>query len=258
MVILGRPIGRPLSLPVRYPPAHYCKLFMPFDIGHGNKAFDYSGHGNNGDLKPTPPTDQPSWVVGKIGKALDFDGSNDYVDIGTMGTFGSELGSKTITIESWVKIPLGTIAAIAVLGTINIGDNTLLHLKINVDSAEGALVGGLNVAIRDEDDNLLRGGKNNDTGIVDGTWHHLVVVINSSGVTINFYLDSSLLTTDYDSQNTPDNTANFDFPMTIGARNIRGVISDLFDGVIDEVAIYNRALTASEIKSHYYGRIVWI
>ncbi|MHC4168510.1 MAG: hypothetical protein ACYSWQ_16280 [Planctomycetota bacterium] len=48
-----------------------------FDEGSGTTAFDSSGNGNDGTLNGGP-----NWVVGYLGGALEFDGSDDWVDCG--------------------------------------------------------------------------------------------------------------------------------------------------------------------------------
>lgn len=64
------------------------------DEGEGGSAYDSSGSGNTGTLTSMdPPND---WVDGKFGKALDFDGSNDYVSVGNTG-------KSVNAVSLWVK-----------------------------------------------------------------------------------------------------------------------------------------------------------
>ena len=51
-------------------------LYLSFDEGNGEDAFDTSNYGNNGVLNGGP-----EWVDGRFGKALKFDGVDDYVEI---------------------------------------------------------------------------------------------------------------------------------------------------------------------------------
>ncbi|MFQ6120757.1 MAG: hypothetical protein ACE5KE_12850 [Methanosarcinales archaeon] len=57
-----------------YPDRNGTVAYWTFDEGSGNIAHDISGNGNDGSVYGA------SWTSGKVGKALDFDGSNDYVD----------------------------------------------------------------------------------------------------------------------------------------------------------------------------------
>jgi prepilin-type N-terminal cleavage/methylation domain-containing protein len=52
-------------------------LYLPFEEGSGTSTRDLSGHNNDGTLY-----NGPTWVEGKLGKALSFDGVDDYVDCG--------------------------------------------------------------------------------------------------------------------------------------------------------------------------------
>jgi N-acetylneuraminic acid mutarotase len=65
-----------------------------FDEGSGTVAYDSSGNGNDGNL-----TNGPTWTTGKIGGALNFDGTNDYVKIGASSVFDLQ----RISISAWVK-----------------------------------------------------------------------------------------------------------------------------------------------------------
>ena len=63
----------------------------------GNYAFDKSGNGNRGTLTGTNGV--PVRTIGKIGQALEFDGVDDYVNIGT----GPDLANKSFSVAAWVK-----------------------------------------------------------------------------------------------------------------------------------------------------------
>jgi len=66
-----------------------------FDEGYGSVLKDSSGNGNDGTIYGA------TWVDGKFGKALSFDGVDDYVDCGNDRIF--DFGTNTFTIETWVK-----------------------------------------------------------------------------------------------------------------------------------------------------------
>ena len=48
--------------------------YWPFDEGNGKEAVDVTGNGHDGDFN-----DNPKWVEGKFGTALEFDGEDDHV-----------------------------------------------------------------------------------------------------------------------------------------------------------------------------------
>ena len=67
--------------------------FWSFEDGSGTVATDFSGSGKTGTL-----TGGPTWVDGKIGKALSFSGSGQYVDMGTSPI----TGTNAFTLSSWI------------------------------------------------------------------------------------------------------------------------------------------------------------
>ena len=85
--------------------------YWSFDDGAGTAASDLSGSGNAGTL--TNMDSATDWVAGKRGKALDFDGSNDYVTMGDV----LDMGTGDFTVSVWVKT---TDASGTVRGIVNI------------------------------------------------------------------------------------------------------------------------------------------
>jgi hypothetical protein len=55
-------------------------LYLPFDEGSGDKTSDLSNNGNDGTLG-----NNPAWTEGKFKNALEFDGTDDYVETPTYG-----------------------------------------------------------------------------------------------------------------------------------------------------------------------------
>lgn len=207
-------------------------LYLPFRYGSGGVAADYSGFKNNGILKPTFPANCPAWVAGKnekLGKAMQFDGVDDYVDCGNDSSFNI---TDAITIEAWVKLASGWDSH----GVITIKSN-----GTNWNDANWYLRVGSDKKIR------MLWGSGSDSkyyitndAISENVWHHIVVTWDK------IYIDGSEMAT------TPSGTATTHTTTThniiIGASDIPSVY---FNGSIDEVRIYNRALGADEIKTHY-------
>ena len=65
-----------------------------FDENGGTVATDFSGRGNSGTL-----TNGPTFVAGKLGKALSLDGTDDYVDVGS----SASLAPSTLSVSFWTK-----------------------------------------------------------------------------------------------------------------------------------------------------------
>ena len=68
-----------------------------FDEGTGNTAKDSSQYGNDGTIYGTP-----TWVNGKYGKALSFDGANNYVNCGNSSSLDL---TSALTVSCWISVP---------------------------------------------------------------------------------------------------------------------------------------------------------
>ena len=75
------------------PPGTGLLVAYSFDEGAGTIAHDASGNGNNGTL-----VNGPTWVAGRHGSALSFNGVNNYINVDELSST-----SKTYTFEFWVK-----------------------------------------------------------------------------------------------------------------------------------------------------------
>ena len=86
-----------------------CVGMWLFDEGSGNVAKDSSGNKNDGKL-----VENPKWVNGKFGKALEFDGAGSYVDCGDDESLNIPTGDS-VTMCAWVNSKVGTRGGIVFL-----------------------------------------------------------------------------------------------------------------------------------------------
>ncbi|HMA59580.1 MAG TPA: LamG domain-containing protein [Halanaerobiales bacterium] len=215
--------------------------YWSMDEGRGNTVSDFSGNGNDGTLEG-----DPQWVDGRHGKALDFDGSSDYVAIDNLYyNSGGEI--PYLTVSAWVKIPEGG-------GSWSILDYDRSEY---FTFAEGRLVTDGTV----EFDTTSSGGSVDDfggtTNIEDGNWHHVAAVFDSSDTNDKkIYVDGEL-----------DNEKNaYGDGVALGTGVTRyGFIGDgseassfdggrnslYYQGKVDEIRLYHRALSDSEIQDLY-------
>jgi len=195
-----------------------------FDEGTGSVLKDSSGNGNDGMIYGA------TWVEGKYGKALSFDGVDDYVYCGNDRIF--DFGTNTFTIETWVKITDKTTSNWeGIVGKWDTPNGYFLQYI----SSTGAWAFGWH------GNTYLNPSKS----IGDGNWHH--VVAKRTGLTsAELYIDGEFIGSRADlpsiSSDTPD-------PLSIGRLSLE--YGRYFNGIIDEVRIYDRALSAEEIKAHY-------
>ncbi len=170
-----------------------------------------------------------AFVAGRVGQALSFDGSGDAVSVGNPAS----LQLQDFTIEAWIKRGSATVA-----NADGSGAGTAVFFSHGGGGYGFGIENGGNLF-------LSRIGVDNvtlSTGITDTNWHH--VAVTKSGSTVFFYIDGAAHAVPV--YNT---TYNFSSGAAIGARGDN--FSSGFFGAIDELAIYNRALSAGEIQSIY-------
>jgi len=75
-----------------------CHLWLPMQDAAGGMCYDWSGKGHHGTLTGMDPA--TDWTTGKLGRALDFDGSNDSVNVGNIV---EPAGGTGYTFTAWVR-----------------------------------------------------------------------------------------------------------------------------------------------------------
>lgn len=205
-----------------------------FDENTGTTANDSTANSNDGTVYGA------SWVDGKLGKALSFDG-NDYVIVPD----SSLLEPDRITVEAWVKSS-GTP------GNYRYIVSKYLPTKPGNYSSYGlytANSGGLKFYIGLS--STWVASPDAGTGIWDGNWHHIAGTYDGSAVKL--YVDGEPVagagstTSDIEYEGTGD--------LFIGAYT---TTSYCFSGTIDEVRIWDGALTADEIFYSYNNEILHV
>ncbi len=208
--------------------------YWRFDESDGRTVKDYSGNGNDGTfvgenwndgtLKPSCPN-CPIQTTGKFGNALQFDGSDDYVNAGN----DASLRPTTFSVETWVKMKSTTGAIIEGKMSANTYGWYLEWAYGN--TLRFALHKGVPVGT---DFNLK-------TDAVTDTWYHLAFTYDSNSDVVKGYVNGVKTVDSTYADYAPDTAKNF----IIGA-NPDSLVQN-FNGTIDEVRIYNRALKPEEI-----------
>ena len=200
-------------------------LCLPFNEGYGSMVHDISGNGNNGTIYGA------TWVRGRYGYALSFDGSNDYVNVPHSDSLNTESG----TVAAWVNIQrlsseFGDYQAIVHKAgqwwfRIDPDDRFVLYLHV-----AGSWAGGAESSTVAE---------KNAWYFVVGTWEYDAV---NDVTTWRIYVNGQL-------EGEQQAAGKIDF-----ATNPVGIARPGYlQGIIDEVRIYARALTEEEIKALYYS-----
>ena len=190
-----------------------------FNEGTGTTVLDSSGTGNNGTITNT------TWVPsGKYGNALVFNGSNSLVTIPDTASLHL---NAAMTLEAWVNPSSVNSTWRDVLYKGN--DNYYLEgTSSNNVPAVGGTFGGANANVF------------GTATLVANTWTHLAATYD--GATLRLYVNG----TQVSSTARTGNLATSTNPLQIGGDSLYG---QNFSGMIDEVRIYNVALTQSQIQS---------
>ena len=198
--------------------------YWSFDEGSGQTAYDASGNGNNGTL-----TNGPKWTKGKSGSALQFDGTDDYVEVSDDESLDI---TDAITIEAWVKAESANFGTDWIRSIIKKDYAYILRIE------EGTNKLSFHVWTNNTADSQCEVSLSWTTG----EWYHVVGTYDGSYQRI--YRNSQVVQTKELTGTIDTSTKNFLIGgITTGAEQLHGLI--------DEVRIYNRALSEEEIRYHY-------
>ncbi len=192
-----------------------------FEEGSGKVVGDVSGNNNDGELMGGP-----KWVDGKFGKALEFDGSSNHIEV----PFGESMGvlnTGDFTIAAWFKFDIVAKKQV-IFQQGDAGGTGRTWLFIAVDDeirsflGNGTTASGINAEAED--------------------WYHTAVVVIEGGDTdsVQLYVNGEIAGA----------------PFAAGMEDSGGIffigchknITDLMDGIIDELVLVNKALSEAEIK----------
>jgi len=222
-------------------PVHNFGLvgYWNFDEGAGGTANDKSGYGNHGAWYGTGS----HWANGKIGQGGNFNGSDDYVNIGT----SSELQPSNLTVSLWVKRTAAWNGG---------SGKTFVWAKEDSRQCEdtGWYLDSWDDAENHEAFNLVVDGCNYfritdypDNVFPLNQWTHVAASFNSTTNVGALYING--ISRSIDTIGSPDSITGTADSKTIGTR---GTIGPYFlNGQIDEIRIYNRVLSASEVERLY-------
>ncbi len=209
------------------PNANNLVGWWKFDEGTGSTAEDSSASNNDGYFTGTP--NDPTWVAGMTGDpcgyALGFDGQDDMVILSNP----LPIFSSSFTVSMWVKAPSNASGRVGII----LGDY--------------ATTNAISVNFELHDDGQIRfywNGNPNEYGSIDlrdDSWHLVTFVRDKDAEKVYGYIDDAV---DIDYSGTiDDKTATV--PHRIG-RDLR-TGDTAFEGLIDDVRIYNYALSYTEI-----------
>ena len=188
-------------------------------------ADDESGLSNNGSIFGSPST-----VAGRVGDALLFNGSTDFIEVPDNASLNSNIG----TVALWIKFTSTTSPMSLISKNDVAASRNGWHLYIDNNEISAQIKDGFGITNLDS-----------SISINDDQWHHVMLVFESGGTSI-LYLDGQ-----------EQDRNNSTVPFVVSSENLRiaknvDAFWNEFNGTIDEVALWSRKLDDNEIYDLYY------
>ncbi len=223
--------------------------YWPFDENSGTTANDSSSNLNNGTL-----TSGPTWTAGEINSGLSFNGSSNYVTMGTPSTL--EFNNSSFTVASWFNSTATLHNRFVGSGLASYGAGFELGLNTICTGCVGGDLGANGTAA-----NTVPFATT--TTFNDGNWHQAIMVIDQTAKTAQIYVDgvaqplSKLYcgtvsgTSINFSACASVNTYSTTEPFVVGAYKGTGGFNEGFSGSLDEVHVYGSALSSAQALNLY-------
>ncbi|HUU20043.1 MAG TPA: LamG domain-containing protein [Sedimentisphaerales bacterium] len=198
-----------------------------FDEGSGTTAHDQSGNRNDGTL-----INDPVWAIGIINGALQFDGIDDYVNCGNDPSLNV---NDAVTIAAWVKLnSVPPAFSVLIAGKYSAywlewRDNKALSLSMFINGAYN--------------------GSGPTLDLADGEWHHIALTYD--GTQKKGYHNRQEVFSEGASGAIDVSGVNF---LVGEGHPASASYNGCPDGLIDDVRVYNRALTQEEIQLMMRGK----
>jgi hypothetical protein len=219
-----------------------------FDETSGASAADSTGNGDTGTL-----FNAPTWTPGGMNAgALTFvAASSQYVTVPDTASLRLGAGGGSWTVATWVN--LTTVPGAGLVYSLVNKDNPAAgdsdyQLLVN----NGVFGAGLGWTVLFD-----QGGGHHYTNLAvtmnAGTWYHLAGVWDGTAKNLYLYVNGALVGTQNFPGINPD--ANSGNPLVIGSQNSGG--NNWTNGTLDDVRVYSRALTATDVMTLYTSTGPW-
>ncbi|MFC1612593.1 LamG domain-containing protein [Patescibacteria group bacterium] len=206
--------------------------------------YDKSGNGRHGTNTGFYIYQTPTSTQGKIRQAIDFDGSNGYINIPADSSLDL-VNNGDYTISLWLKVADASSGnSRVVVHPKDVGGTGRMMIALDLDDDECA---GNNKIY------TYLGGEytcSNYSIEANSDWTHVALVVTENGASddVQWYVNGEA-----DNSGTVNSETNNNADWVVGAHQ-DAIPFYFYDGAIDEVMIYNRALSADEVAQVYKYR----
>ncbi len=224
--------------------------YWPFDENSGTITYDSTSNHYNGTINGA------TWATGKFNSALNFNGTSNYVNMGTPSAL--EFNNTSFTVASWFK-STSTAGSRMVSTGLSLW-NSGFYLGLNNSSCNTGCVSG---DLGADGTTAHTVAFDTTTTFNDNQWHQAVMVIDQTAKTAQIYVDGVAQplsksfcgtvsgTTINFSTCSSVNTYSTTEPFTVGAYKGAGGTYQFFSGSLDEVRVYGSALSSAQVQSLY-------
>ena len=207
----------------------------------------YNTSSSGSSVCPNTSTQNVDIAVAGIANnySMNFDGANDYIDVSDKFDFIHN--TKIFSISVWVKMDsYNTNVSSVILGNNYTGSQ--IGFQYWIDNRQDSNPNRTETLKFNLWDGTNSSALLEDNVVSDNNWHNYVVV--GDGTTLKYYKDGTQLT---DTDSLPASTSSTAFAnLRLGANTI-STPSSYLDGKLDEVAIWNTALTSTQVSEIYNG-----
>lgn len=207
--------------------------YWPMNEGAGASVADVTAFGHDGTI--ITGASSPIWAAGLNGKCLNFDGTDDRVVIENQDFFNFY---DQLTVAVWVK---GSFVHMWQAFASKGGEASGWQIRRYSDSVNAGFTIRALSPIEDYQGAAV---------ITDGQWH--LVAATYDGSTLRIYVDGQI-----DLESAVAGTPNpSDEPIVFGAANFGDLaLGNYHSGLLDEVAIWHRALAPQDVNDIYNGGV---